>query len=221
MRRFVLLRTASLAAIAAFGAACGAQDPTYVSPKETAKMIPESPAKLDYPDGPYGYVTESIVADLQFVARADSNGNGEIDPGDALKPIRLSDYYANKKIKALVVGLAAGWCGPCKKEQPELVALYKGYGGKNGPVGIIEVLSDNASPGKPADQAFADYWAKTYHLPFEVGSDPSGVLDVYNPDGAIPLSLVIRTSDMSIVEMKSGLPVPSLKKILDTIIAGK
>src|SRR5437773_2550179 len=47
------------------------------------------------------------------------------------KPLKLSDYTG----KVVVLDLWAQWCGPCRLEIPELVALHKDYQGRG-----VEVL---------------------------------------------------------------------------------
>lgn len=48
-------------------------------------------------------------------------------PSPQGKMISLKDF----KGKYLVIDFWASWCGDCRREAPELVELYKQYGGKN------------------------------------------------------------------------------------------
>lgn len=55
------------------------------------------------------------------------------------KDISLSDYAG--KGKYVLIDFWASWCGPCRKENPNLVALYKEY--KNRDFEIVGVSLDN------------------------------------------------------------------------------
>ncbi len=203
------------ALLAAFAlSACGQPIPSPISPEETARTAPDSPA-VAYPKGPFGYAMGSVIANLQFVGQDDTNGNGVIDKGDAFRDVRLSDYYQKQGIKALFVGVAAGWCEPCKQEQPGLVQLHTKYAGK---IAFLEALIENKDHN-PADQDFVDQWAGTYKLPFTMVSDPTVVLGPYYAQEAFPMQLVINTADMSIVYQGNGTGdvVTEFSQIFDAI----
>ncbi len=224
--------------------ACTPPTPAPVTPQETART-PDAPNTVDYPAGPYGFVAKyqldpqgalamvdpmgSVIQNLEFVGQDDSNGNGVIDSGDAVKTIRLSDYYANKNIKVLFIGAAAGWCGPCKMEQPALVQLFQKYGGKNGKVAFLEAVTQQASEvnPKPADIEFIDsIWAANYQLPFTLVTDPNDNLGPYYIQNAIPMQLIVRTSDMRIFYQGNGTGavadvVKEFSNLFDMAIAGQ
>ena len=65
-----------------------------------------------------------------------------------------------------VVNLWATWCGPCRKEMPEFVALSEGFQGKA--VRFLAVSTDKMSDRDKVD-AMVDEWS----LPFAVAHEPS------------------------------------------------
>lgn len=200
--------------------ACGQPQPPPITPEEQAQMPPVV-NPVDYPKGPYGYQVGSVIANLEFVGQSDTNHNGVIDSGDTVTSVRLSDYYAKKDIKAIFLGVAAGWCGPCMEEQPTLVALAKSYQGK---IQFVEAIIEKGTRGVPADAEFVDFWAGRYKIGFDMVSDPTVVLGPYYAMPAFPMQLVIRTSDMTIQYQNNGtgpMLQDDLKGVFDAAIAGK
>ena len=94
--------------------------------------------------------------------------------------VELSRYAG----KPLVVNLWATWCGPCRLEMPQLVALYQQYKDKG--LTIIGISIDDS----PAEiRAFAKEYSVDY--PLLVGAGRDDVLAAFGYFGAVPMSIFI------------------------------
>lgn len=178
-----------------------------------------------YPCGPYGFAPGSVIEDIELVARRDTDADGEIGSPvcgasvDAVSTVKLSDYYKDKTVQALLLTGSAEWCGPCRSEQPGLRRLFNSYQDKGGHLAILGTIVENNNH-EPSDIDVADRWKCQYDLPFVVAADPAMVLQPYYDISAFPMNMLIRTSDMRIMWQINGAP-PSdeLKAQIDAILA--
>jgi thiol-disulfide isomerase/thioredoxin len=103
------------------------------------------------------------------------------------KELRLANYSG----KVLVLDLWATWCGPCRYEIPDLVALHKDYQARGVEVvGLtIEGLTDAEQQQKsPAVHEFANQYKISYTLGW---ADRSLAVALLSPSGSIPQTYVI------------------------------
>ena len=59
------------------------------------------------------------------------------------KNVKLSDYVGKGKV--VLVDFWASWCGPCRREMPNLVEAYKQYKGKNFEIVGVSLDRDEAA----------------------------------------------------------------------------
>jgi thiol-disulfide isomerase/thioredoxin len=169
-----------------------------------------------YPCGPYGLTQGTVIANLSLPGKRDLNGDGSpVD--DPPQTLQLSDYFHNQAQRGVVLSLAAEWCVPCRNEQPTLLSLYDRY---KSSLGFLEAVVQDQL-GNPAPSTIADNWATAYKIPFDIAGDPDKVLAPYYDVNSMPVQMVIRTRDMTIVLLHTGaVTEPEFQPILDAVAAG-
>ena len=81
------------------------------------------------------------------------------------KTVKLSDYAGKGKV--VLVDFWASWCGPCRREMPNLVEAYAKYKGKNFEIVGVSLDQDAA--------AWKEVYQKTEHdLAANVRPESSG-----------------------------------------------
>jgi peroxiredoxin len=88
-------------------------------------------------------VVPSIVRMREHIDAMKKVAIGQIAPDfsqndQSGKPVRLSDVYS--KNEYTLIDFWASWCGPCRQENPNVVAAFNAYKGKG--FGIIGVSLD-------------------------------------------------------------------------------
>jgi peroxiredoxin len=102
-------------------------------------------------------------------------------------PRALSDLAGSK---ATLIAIGAGWCRPCREEQPELKRLHDTYSGCG--LRLITLLFESNTPAEPATKTFCKAWDAEYQQSFPSIVDPLfSVSDPCRNDQAVPITLVL------------------------------
>lgn len=125
------------------------------------------------------------------------------------EPIKLSNYSG----KVLLVNLWATWCGPCRRETPELVKLYRDYQDRG--VEVVGLSTEDPIASKQSVQQFV----RDYNVGYQVGwATPEVAIALMQGRASIPQSFII-TRDGRISKRFIGFhPVqtpPQLKQALE------
>jgi hypothetical protein len=192
-------------------------DPSAEPPIE---LPVDTPSAVAYPEGPFGTGYFEVVKDLEF-----------FNPWTGEAP-RLSDYFQSPDVSVLLITSAAGWCTACMYEAWDLVTVYEKY--KDRGLEVLYTLYEDTQ-GRPifqdgasddrvtSDIAFYLGWienlGKRIGLPVRVANypvlvDPDFVLAPYYNEGATPLTLIVRTSDMRILYRQVGYSAGTVEQMV-------
>jgi thiol-disulfide isomerase/thioredoxin len=134
------------------------------------------------------WVTVGLLAMIlvtTLVVRSGETGDGRANLNFTLKDMNGQDVQLSAFAgKPLVVNLWATWCGPCRLEMPQLVALADQY--KEQGLTIVGISIDD-SPQQIRE------FAKEYNVeyPLLVGAGRDDVLAAFGYFGAVPMSVFI------------------------------
>lgn len=116
--------------------------------------------------------------------------------------VKLSKLLGRRKI--LVINFWATWCGPCRREIPDLVALQKNYQG-NKDVEIIGLTIEDPAQFSDMVKAFS----KQFEINYKIGFSPVPMFMAFNgtdPRGPIPQTFIIGRDGQLLQHIKGMRP---------------
>ena len=130
-------------------------------------------------------------------------------------PIKLADHSG----KVLLINLWATWCGPCRRETPELVKLHKEFQDRG-----VEMIGLSTEDPDASAQMVADF-VRTYNVDYQIGWATREVaLTLMQGRTSIPQSFII-ARDGRIVKRFVGFnpqsTPPQLKQALEEALVEK
>jgi len=180
----------------------------------------------DDDDGNVGVTCESVVPNSNFDVIVGSNLNPFVLPqcgqdadfdiyGDSFCRVEGEELV---RPKATFVGMAAGWCRPCRIETE---ALVDGIARDYEPRGIrfVQVVIHDNTFGNPADAAFCEGWVAEYNpsYPTLLNTPLVDVEANVLKGEALPFSLIIDQNG-KIIEIEEGFNETALRASLDAAL---
>lgn len=150
-----------LGMLAAFGvSSCNSNDPEPRSSRPSAPSSGNAAATM----------LPAVVLDTEM-----KSANGE-------EPIKLSNYSG----KVLLVNLWATWCGPCRRETPELVRLHQEYHDRG-----LEVVGLSTEDPIASEQTVQEF-VRVFNVGYRVGWAPREVaIALMRGRTSIPQSFIV------------------------------
>lgn len=106
----------------------------------------------------------------------------EMKSANGSDPIKLSNYSG----KVLLVNLWATWCGPCRRETPELVRLHQTYHERG-----LEIVGLTTEDPVASEQTVQEF-VRSYNVGYQVGWATRDVaLALMKGRNSIPQSFII------------------------------
>lgn len=150
-----------LGMLAAFGvSSCNSNDPEPRSSKPAGPSTGNAAATM----------LPAVVLDTEM-----KSANGD-------EPIKLSNYTG----KVLLVNLWATWCGPCRRETPELVRLHQEYHDRG-----LEVVGLSTEDPIASEQTVQEF-VRVFNVGYRVGWAPREVaIALMRGRTSIPQSFIV------------------------------
>lgn len=91
--------------------------------------------------------------------------------------------------KVILLNFSAMWCGPCRREAPELVGIYNQYHARG--LEIVQCIIEDED-GNPADLSDLNRWINEFQLNITVINDPDrSTANLVDISQGIPFNVII------------------------------
>ncbi len=163
-----------------FAVAIGAQSGRRVPPPPPAPPVPASVNNHE-DEPPTRPARETVrVAELEYVPEEIADAQFKTLKRESF---RLADY----KNKVVVLNIWASWCGPCRRETPELDAISREYAARG--VEFVGLTAENPASDDKRVQAFV----RDSKISYRVGwIDRASATALMNGRNSIPQTFVIK-----------------------------
>ncbi len=166
-----------------------------------------------YPEGPYGVLAGSRIANLSWLGLRDP-----VEAGFDMKraePISLSDFYnpdGDGNVELILFNAVALWCSACQLEYREIdsTGLYEEYGPRG--LEIVGVLFEDLDSREPKYEDMTT-WTEAFNVDFPFVMDPGFTTGAYFDKSATPMNMVIDARTMEILVSYTGYSADIFDKI--------
>lgn len=136
--------------------------------------------------GPKVKEDEQVQQILSALAAVEATAEGKMFTDFEVNGVKFSDYIG--KGKYVLVDFWASWCGPCKREIPNIAAVYKKYAGEKFDVLSVAVW-DKVEDTKAAAKEHGVVWNQivdAQRIPTDIyGIQGIPQIMLFGPDGTI------------------------------------
>lgn len=184
---------------------------------KTVVGVHVDPAPARYVDGPFGNRKGDTMTDLGWDGFMDSDADEDDDPfNEPPRKIQMQNFFQGPRgdmdAKVIMINLSAGWCGPCQQEAQVLSTMVPQYRDRG--ARFLTLMMEDAQ-GNPPPVDYAKQWGEQFSLVHATGVDPTSSTWVYRTDDAVPMNILVRASDMVILDVWHGFDQAHLTGLLD------
>lgn len=135
-----------------------------------------------------GKIAPESTADTQDRKLRTSLSEIKVPPIEGKTPEGTTFNLADYKGKVILLNFWATWCGPCRMEIPDLIALQEKYG----PQGFVVVgLADEKDPNPDKALASIGKFSQDMKLNYPVLLLPEGIRNDFGGVAGLPTSFLI------------------------------
>ncbi len=130
-----------------------------------------------------------------------------------LKNIYNKNYkWSDFQGQPFIINFWATWCGPCRREIPDMIKVYKDYQAKG-----LEIIAISVDDARTADRvpAFVD----RYKIPWVVLYGDEKVYREFNLGGSIPATLFFDAQGNEVSRMIGAQPESVFRRELDKLFS--